>query len=132
VSEFTLVALFAEAALVMLADQMANSGALVGRRVVSVGTGGTKRTVAVLVGRACRAVVLVREAKGRESGLEVWEEGQVRARGAGGIENAVRDGCGHEGLVGGFVEGWTVMNRRRVAEESKIGRWLLLMIVFFH
>jgi hypothetical protein len=104
VSKLALVAFLAEAALVMLADEMADSRSLVRRSVVSIGTGRTKRTVAVLVGGAGRTVVLIGKGEGRECCLEVGQEGQVRGWGAGRVEDLVSDGSGH-------VACWTGMDR---------------------
>lgn len=80
VGKLALVAFLAEAALVMFANEMTNSRALVWRSIVAVRTSWTKRTMAVLVGRACRTVVFVREAEGRECALEIRQEGQVGDR----------------------------------------------------
>jgi hypothetical protein len=95
VGKLALVALFAEAALVMLADEMADSRTLVWRSVVSIGTGRTKGTVAILVGGAGRTVVLVGDGEGWECCLEVGQEGQVRERGAGRVEDLISDSSGH-------------------------------------
>jgi hypothetical protein len=95
VGELALVAFLAEATLVMLADEMANSRSLVWRSVVPVGTGRAKRTVTVLVGGASRAVVLVGDGEGWKCRLEVGQEGQVRKRGAGRVEDLISDSSGH-------------------------------------
>jgi hypothetical protein len=62
---------------------------------VSIGTGRTKRTVTVLVGSAGRAVVLVGDGEGWKCRLEVGQEGQVRKRGAGRVEDLISDSSGH-------------------------------------
>lgn len=97
VGELALVAFLAKSTLIMFADEMTDSRSLVRRSVVTVRTGRAQRTVTVLVGSACRTVVLVREAEGRESSLEIGQEGQFGGRGAGRVENAVSDGSGHGG-----------------------------------
>jgi hypothetical protein len=71
VRKLALVAFLAEAALVMLADKMADSRSLVGRSVVSIRTSRTKRTVAVLIGGAGRTVVLIGKGEGWECCLEI-------------------------------------------------------------
>jgi hypothetical protein len=95
VGKLALVALLAETALVMLADEMADSRALIWWSVVSIGTGRTKRAVTVLVSGACRTVVFVREGEGWKCCLEIWQEGQVRNRGAGRVEDVISNGSGH-------------------------------------
>jgi hypothetical protein len=75
VSKLALVAFLAEAALVMLADEVADSRSLVRWSIVSIGTGRTKRTVAVLVGGTGRTVVLIGKGEGWECCFEVGQEG---------------------------------------------------------
>lgn len=91
-SKFALVAFLAKTTLIVLADQMANSRALVGRSVVTIGTGRTQRAVTIFVSSARRAVMLVRKAKGWEGRLEEREEGQVGHGSAGRVEDLLRDG----------------------------------------
>ena len=95
VGKLALVAFLAETTLVMLADEMANSRALIRWSVVSIGTGGTKRTMAILISSACRTVVFIGEGEGWECCLEIWQEGQVRDRGAGRVEDVISNGGGH-------------------------------------
>lgn len=90
-----MVTFLAEAALVMLADEMADSRSLVWRSVMSVRTGRTKRTVTVLVSSACRTIVLVGKCEGRECCLEVGQEGQLRDRSAGRVEDVISYSSGH-------------------------------------
>lgn len=114
VGELALVAFLAEAALVMLADEMADSRSLVWRSVVSIRAGRTKRTVAVLVGSACWAVVLVRKGEGRECCLEIGQEGQLRNWGAGRVEDLISDGSGH-------VACWTEMDGPAGVKQEQRG-----------
>lgn len=75
VCEFALVAFLTQPALVMFANEVANSRSLVRGSVVTVRTGRAQRTVPVLVGGACWTVVLVRETERWESSLEIGQEG---------------------------------------------------------
>ena len=122
VSELALVALLAEAALVMLADQMANSRSLVWRSVVSIRAGRAKRTVAVLVGSACRTVVLVGEGEGREGCFEIWQEGQLRDGGAGRVEDVISNGSGH-------VACWTEMDGGAAGVRRAARAWVFSHVI---
>lgn len=113
-----MITFLAETALVMLADEMADSRALIRRSVVSIGTGRTERTVTVLVSSACRAVVFVGEGEGWECCLEIGQEGQVRDRGAGRVEDVISNGSGHvacwtetDRAATGCSQGWVEQRR---------------------
>lgn len=114
VGKFALIAFFAETALVVLADEMTDAGTFVRGSVVAVRTGGAEGTVAVLVGRACGAVVLVWVAKWWKRAPQEGQEGETDGS-AGGIQDEIGDGSSR----GGHGEGG-------VGEGERQGRWVVV------
>lgn len=104
--KFTRIAFFAQAALVVLADEMTDTLALFLRRVVSIGAA---RALSTSIGEeilAYRPGDLGWLAQRGESVGEVVVEGERRARGGVGVQNLGgqrgRGGCGHVGWAAGL------------------------------
>ena len=100
--ELTRVAFLAQAALVVLADQVTDAGSLVGGDVMAVGTERTARAVAALEVGADGTVNFGRCAQAGDLAVQEGVEGEGRWGGGLRVEDLIRQGrlgvgCGHGG-----------------------------------
>lgn len=128
--EFARVGLFAQAALVVLADQVRDARALVGWDVMAVGAVRGARTVAGFEVRAEGPRGFGGLAEGWVGGLEAGSEGEGRGGGGGRMEEEGRkrgrDCSGGHGVFW-VVSGWCLMKLSRRVRWGHVGGDGMLM-----